>query len=90
MLSVNGASTDPADFTATLITINEGLTLSGYPTDWTQYGGTLSGFPAGGLSGRFAFWYDVPNGGPNGINSDYIGIQWFVKNRRFAAWACEK
>ncbi|HRJ13649.1 MAG TPA: choice-of-anchor J domain-containing protein, partial [Saprospiraceae bacterium] len=74
MLSTNGVSTAPADFTVTLLSVNNGLTTSGYPNSWTQFSATLSGLPPGGASGRFALKYDVTNGGPTGANSDYIGI----------------
>jgi hypothetical protein len=74
MLSTNGSSTAIASFTTTLLSVNAGLTTSGYPSVWTQYTATLSGLPMGGVSGRFALWYDVPNGGDSGSNADYIGI----------------
>jgi hypothetical protein len=74
MLSTNGNSTATASFTTTLLSVNAGLTTSGYPSVWTQYTATLSGLPGGGVSGRFALWYDVTNAGPSGSNSDYIGI----------------
>lgn len=70
VVSFNGASTSPGDFTTSLLTINPGLTAAGYPNTWTNFVATL---PAGG-SGRFAFWYNPPNGGPSGSNSDYIGV----------------
>jgi hypothetical protein len=72
-LSVNGASTTTADFGTILLTINDGLTTAGYPNTWTQFSATLSGL-SGTPSGRFAFHYDVPGGGPSGANSDFIGI----------------
>jgi hypothetical protein len=72
-LSLNGSSTAITDFTTNLLTINSGLTLTDYPVTWTQFSVVLSGL-SGPTSGRFAFNYDVPNGGPLGDNSDYIGI----------------
>jgi hypothetical protein len=66
-------STLPADFTNVLVTVNPGLTTAGYPTTWTQYTGTVSGV-TGTVTGRYAFHYNPTNGGPNGANSDYIGI----------------
>lgn len=72
-VSLNGSSTNAADFTTTLITINPTLTTAGYPNVWTQFTGTISGL-GGPTSGRFAFHYDVPGGGPSGANSDFIGI----------------
>jgi hypothetical protein len=49
-------------------------TVAGYPVAWTQYTLVLSGLPAGGVSGRFAFRYYVENGGLGGINSNVIGV----------------
>jgi len=72
-LSTNGASTNSADFTTTLLSVNPTLTTTGYPNVWTQYSVTLSGL-GGPTSGRFAFNYNVSSGGPAGANSDYIGI----------------
>jgi hypothetical protein len=79
-LSTNGAntnvgttSTSVGDFTNLLLTVNPNLTTTGYPNVWTQYTITISGL-AGPTSGRIAFRYFVTNGGPNGDNSDYIGI----------------
>ncbi|MFM9958091.1 MAG: choice-of-anchor J domain-containing protein [Phycisphaerales bacterium] len=69
-ISLNGASTTPADFATILLTVNPNLTTTGYPSNWTQFNAVL----ASGGSGRFAFHYDVPNGGPSGLNSDFIGV----------------
>ena len=62
-------STD-GDFSVELQSINDGLTVGGYPQNWTEF---LVNVPAG-AGGRLAFVYDVPNGGPFGDNSNYIGI----------------
>ncbi len=70
VLSTNGASTNVADFSTVLLSVNEGLTTTGYPNAWTQFSVTLTS----GGTGRFAFNYNVPNGGPSGANSDFIGI----------------
>jgi hypothetical protein len=72
-LSTNGASTNPTDFANVLLTINPTLTTTGYPNTWTQFNATISGL-SGTPTGRFAFHYDVPQGGPSGANSDFIGI----------------
>lgn len=69
-LSLNGASTNAVDFSNVLVSVNEGLTQGGYPETWTQFSTTLT---VGG-TGRFAFNYNVPNGGPSGSNSNYIGL----------------
>jgi hypothetical protein len=79
-MSTNGSSnnvgtgaTAVGDFTTLLLSINPTLVTGVYPTAWTQYTITVSGLPAP-TSGRFAFRYFVTNGGPSGLNSDYIGI----------------
>ncbi len=83
-LSTNGASTNVGtgaegvgDFTTLLLDINPTLVVGGYPITWTQYTITVSGL-AGPTSGRAAFRYYVPNGGPTGANSEYIGIDTFT------------
>jgi hypothetical protein len=73
-LSTNGSSTAIADFATTLVSVNPNLTTTGYPLAWTQFSVTLTGLPGAGSTGRFAFNYNVTNGGPGGTNSDYIGI----------------
>lgn len=79
-LSTNGASTDVGtgatgvgDFSTLMLSINPTLVTGVYPTAWTQYTITISGLPAP-TSGRLAFRYFVTNGGSDGSNSDYIGI----------------
>lgn len=79
-LSTNGSSTnvgtlatDVGDFTNLLLSVNPDLTSTGYPEVWTQFTVTLSDIPSG-ATGRIAFRYFVTNGGPNGSNSNYIGI----------------
>jgi hypothetical protein len=69
-----GASvTSVGTFTTLLLTINPTLSTSGYPQAWTQYTATISGLSAP-TNGRIAFRYFVTNGGPNGANSNFIGI----------------
>lgn len=79
-LSLNGISqnvgttnTSVGDFTTLLLDINPTYTVGGFPDAWTQYSVTLTGI-AVPTPGRFAFRYFVENGGPDGTNSDYIGI----------------
>ncbi|MFC4263562.1 choice-of-anchor J domain-containing protein [Ferruginibacter yonginensis] len=79
-LSTNGASTNVGstttsvgDFTTLILTVNPSLTSTGYPENWTQYTATVSGI-TGTVSGRLAFRYFVPNGGPAGANSNFIGL----------------
>jgi hypothetical protein len=78
--SLNGSSTNVGatnssvgDFSTLALDINPTYSTSGYPNTWTQYVLTLSGL-GGPTPGRFAFRYFVENGGPLGVNSDYIGI----------------
>ena len=80
-LSTNGASTnvgtlatDVGDFSTLLLDINPTYASNGYPNVWTQFTVTLSGI-ASPTTGRLALHYFVENGGPNGSNSDYIGIE---------------
>jgi hypothetical protein len=79
-LSINGASTDVGtnessvgDFNILLLDINPTLVAGGFPYVWTQFVVTISGL-SGVESGRFGFRYYVTNGGPQGANSDYFGI----------------
>ncbi len=72
MVSTNGASTSFGDFTQVL-SVNPQVTTTGYPGEWTEFSYTVVGLNAP-VSGRFAFNYNVPNGGPSGANSNFIGI----------------
>ena len=83
-LSTNGSSTNVGasnisvgDFSNLLLEINPTLNAALYPVIWTQYTITISGL-ASPTTGRIAFRYYVPNGGPTGLNSDLIGIDDFV------------
>jgi len=60
-------------FTDLIDDLNPFLTTTGYPGNWTVYSYTMAGITNPG-PGRFAFRYFVSDGGPNGANSDYIGI----------------
>lgn len=82
-LSTNGESTnvgpgpnDVGDFTTLYIDLNPTYTLNGYPKIWTQYEATIQGL-SGPTTGRLGFRYFVENGGPDGFNSHYIGIDTF-------------
>jgi hypothetical protein len=63
----------PANFTQTLLTVNPTLEPNdtGYPAVWTQFVANITTTTA---AGRLAFHYDVPNGGPLGLNANYIGV----------------
>jgi hypothetical protein len=60
-------------FTTLMLSINPNQQQFGYPDTWTQFNVTLSGL-AGPTSGAFAFHYVVNDAGPDGFNSNYIGI----------------
>ena len=91
-MSTNGAfTTDPAadpfavgDYTNLLAEVNPNLDLTSYPTTWTQYSYTVAGL-TGLTDVKFAFRYFVTDGGPNGNNSDIIGIDSFSVARPTAA-----
>jgi PEP-CTERM motif len=76
-LSLSGASTNVGssdssvgDFSTVLLTVNSGLTTTGYPGGWALFSATISGL-GGATDGRFAFRYTVPD---TSVNGDYIGI----------------
>ena len=82
-MSTNGASAnvgttsfDVGDFTTLLLDINPSYSTTGYPNGWTQFTITISGIGSP-TTGRLAFRYFVESAGPNGSNSDYIGIDTF-------------
>ncbi len=86
-LSTNGGSTnvgtsatDRGDFTTVLLDINPDFVPGEYPLVWTQFSVTLNGLPAGNTVGRIAFRYFATNGGPDGANSDYIGVDTVTLN----------
>jgi hypothetical protein len=79
-MSTNGTSTDVGttefevgDFTVLMLDINPNLTTTDYPNVWSYFTVTVSGL-ASPTTGRLAFRYFVPNGGPHGPNGDYIGV----------------
>lgn len=72
-INVGTTETSVGTYTNLLLTVNPDLTTSGYPSTWTLYSATISGL-SGPTNGRVAFRYFVTNAGPNGANSDYIGI----------------
>ena len=71
------SSEDIGDFSTLLLSINPDLTSTGYPSEWTQYTIIISGLNAP-TNGRVAFRYFVPDGGPGGSNSNYIGVDSFT------------
>lgn len=65
--------TDVGSYTNLLLTINPSLTVGGYPDAWALQTIAISGL-TGATDVRIAFRYFVTDGGPNGSNSNYIGI----------------
>ncbi len=63
---------NPLLSTSTASAVSNG-SVNGYPNAWTVYTVQISGV-TGTVTGRFAFRYFVNDGGPNGANSSYIGI----------------
>ena len=63
-------------FTNLLTSVNAALAPGGYPTTWTLVQAVVSGVPTP-TRGRIALRYFVTDGGPNGNNSDVIGIDDF-------------
>jgi len=79
-LSTNAASTNVGagptavgDFTNLLLDINPTYANGVFTDAWTQHTITISGLSAPTV-GRIAFRYFVESGGPDGVRSDYIGI----------------
>lgn len=67
-------------FTTLAVAINPGLTTTGYPFVWTQYTYTVSGL-TGTVPCKIGFRYYVTNGGPDGANSNIVGIDTFSVDR---------
>ncbi|HHU08278.1 MAG TPA: DUF11 domain-containing protein, partial [Clostridiaceae bacterium] len=77
-LSTDGAevgdtSDSVGDFGTLLLSVNPNLDSSSYPEVWTEYEVNISGLSAP-VRGRIALRYFVTNGGIEGNNSNYIGI----------------
>lgn len=75
-VDVGTGATDVGAFTELLLEINPDQIVGGYPDVWTEFTLTLDDSHEG-FSGRVAFRYFVENGGPDGTDSDYIGIDTF-------------
>ena len=71
--AIGAGATAVGTFTNLVTTVNPNLTQTGYPDTWTFYTVVLSGISTPTV-GRFAFRYWVPDGGVNGLNAFYIGI----------------
>ena len=75
-VDVGDTATSVGDFTNLLLDINPHYTITGYPNIWTKYTVVLNGLGTR-VTGRLAFRYFVENAGPNGANSNWIGIDSF-------------
>ena len=90
-MSTNGAFTaDPTggpdavgDYSEVLVDINPNFNLTSYPATWTLYSYTVSGLDLP-TECKFAFRYYVTDGGPQGNNSDIIGLDTFSVDRPLA------
>lgn len=84
--TLGAASTNPigltglGSYTTLCLTINANLVGTGYPQTWTKYTYVVTGL-TGQVSSRFALRYTVPNGGPDGTNSNFVGIDAFLVKR---------
>lgn len=72
-VDVGSTSDSVGTFSTLLLSVNPNENLFGYPETWTKYSVTLSGL-SGATTGALAFRYAVTDGGPDGNNSNYIGI----------------
>ncbi|WP_396137454.1 choice-of-anchor J domain-containing protein [Flavobacterium sp.] len=79
-LSVNpSGSTGLGSFTTLCASVNQNLTVGGYPTTWTKITYVVTGL-SGQVACKFALRYNVTGGG-TGNNSDYVGIDAFEIKR---------
>lgn len=71
---VGGFSTLLRDINPNLQTGTDPAGIHGYPDQWARFDlGPANGVPDNGI-GRIAFRYFVPNGGPDGLHSNIIGL----------------
>lgn len=90
-ISTNGAfttnpstgATDLGDFTTLAVAVNPNLNLTSYPGTWTKYTYTMSGL-TGPTDIKLGFRYFVTSGGPEGANSDIIGLDTVNVDRALA------
>ena len=74
--------TDVGSFTTLGVSVNPNLVKGFvYPKVWTKYSFTVSGVGSTVKPVTFGFRYYVADGGPNGSNSDIIGIDTFSVDR---------
>jgi len=78
----SGGPTGVGSYTTVGVTVNPDLQKGFvYPKTWTKYSFTISGVGSAEVPVKFAFRYYVTQGGPNGNNSDIIGIDTFSVDR---------
>lgn len=78
--SVNpSGSTGLGSFTTLCASVNQNLTVGGYPTTWTKITYVVTGL-SGQVACKFALRYNVTGGG-TGNNSDYVGVDAFQIKR---------
>ena len=76
---VGASSTNPSgltnvgSYTTLCLTVNSNLVAADYPQTWTKFTYVVAGL-TGQVSSRFALRYTVPDGGPSGNNSNYVGV----------------
>ncbi|WP_264520499.1 T9SS-dependent choice-of-anchor J family protein [Flavobacterium sp. N1994] len=74
------APNNVGSFTTLALSVNPTMNTTDYPAIWTQYSYTITGL-SGPTDCRIALRYHVQQGGPTGINSNYIGIDNFSVDR---------
>lgn len=76
-------ATGVGSYSTLCLTVNPNLIASEYPSTWTKYTYVVTGL-TGQVSCRFALRYYVTFGGPDGQNSNYIGVDAFQVKRPIA------
>ncbi len=72
--STGSSPTDLGQFSSVLLDINPGQAAGIYPLSWSGQSITLADLPAGTHTGRIAFRFVAPNGGPSGNQGSRVGI----------------
>lgn len=76
-------ATGLGSYTTLCTSVNPNLTTNGYPSTWTKISYIVTGL-SGQVSCKFALRYFVTNGGPDGNNSNYVGVDSFQIKRPVA------
>ncbi len=72
-VEIGNDSASIGDFTTLALGINQSLTSTGYPAEWTKYEYTVTGSNVPKM-GRFAFRYNTPDAGNAGANGQGVGV----------------